>query len=322
MTRFQGQKNLPILFFPFIFVGVASAASPDPKLLSLVPPGAQIVAGIDAPPPPTQPDSFVLKTHINTLDLEDFFALTGADGSRIIHQIVFVAMAINDGQPSEHSLLVSGHFDQPHVFKSAADGGATVAGYRQIPVLEIQPFARERSVFNDVRWLTVLDSKILVFGSIGNVRLELDRYLAHSQIDESLLRRLARLRNKDQTWCLFLPSVRTLSSLAQDQEMHGMLAALNPQLAELAQIADEFEFGTYYGRRVEFEYEVTMASTRVDRSTSGSLLQSPAGPAKNALLPTLDAIGDTNISHGVVEVPLFRYREWLAEIKRSRFPLN
>ena len=207
MTRFHGHKKLPILFFPFIFIGIAAAASPDPRLLSLVPPGAQVVAGISAPSTEGQPDNFVLMTHNNTVDLEDFFALTGADSSRIIHQIVFVAVANNEGQPNEHSLLVSGHFDQPQVFKSAADGGAAATNYRRIPVLEIQPFARERGVFHEVRWLAVLDSNVLVFGSVASTRQELDRYLAHSRADEALLRRLAHLRSKDQSWCVLSASI-------------------------------------------------------------------------------------------------------------------
>jgi hypothetical protein len=63
MTRFHGHKEFPMLFIPLIFAGMASAASPDPRLLSLVPPGAQIVAGVSAPVQQGQPDNFVLITH-------------------------------------------------------------------------------------------------------------------------------------------------------------------------------------------------------------------------------------------------------------------
>jgi hypothetical protein len=260
-------------------------------------------------------------THNNTVDLEDFFALTGADSSRIIHQIVFVAVANNDGQPNEHSLLVSGHFDQPHVFKSAADGGAAVTNYRRIPVLEIQPFTRERGVFNDVRWLAVLDSSVLIFGSIASTRQELDRYLARSQTNASLLRRLARLHNKYETWCVLSPPVRTLSSPAGDQGIQSMLAMLNPELAELWESGGEFEFGLHYGRHIAFEYEVTMASTHGGHSGRASLLPSSAESAKHAsLLPALNMIGDADTLHGVIEVSVSRYKEWLAEIRHARFP--
>ena len=316
MTRFV------MLLFSVISAGTAWAISADAKLLSLVPPGAEIVAGITAPRSPDQPDSFVLTTHNNTVDLEDFYALTGADSTRIIHQIVFVAMTDGNGQLSEHSLLVYGHFDQPHLFKSAADGGATATSYHRIPVLEIAPFARERGTFNDARWLAVLDSSVLIFGSISNTRLELDRYLARSQPDASLLRRLARLRSNQQTWCILSSSVRTLSSPALDQQIRSVLSTLNPELAELSQLGDEFEFGVHYGRHVEFEYDVTMASTQENRSDQASHLPSPLEPAKNALLPELNTVSNAHRLHGVIVVPVLRYNRWLDEIRRARSPLN
>jgi hypothetical protein len=278
MPASHEHKRILILFIPFILVGIAAAASPDPRLLSLVPPGAAVVAGISASSIQGHPDNFVLVTHNNSVDLEDFFALTGADNKRIIHQIVFVAVANNAGRLDEHSLLVSGRFDQPHVFKSAADGGAALTNYRRIPVLEIQPLARERGAFREVRWLAVLDSSVVVFGSVASTQLELDRYLAHSQTDESLLRRLARLRRKDQTWSILSASVRTLSIFDRDLEIQDVLADLNPKLAEIAQSGNDFEFGLYYGRRVEFEYEVTFASTGAGRVGPDSV-RSPVEPA-------------------------------------------
>jgi hypothetical protein len=313
MTRFHGHKGLPILFFPFIFVGMAAAAaSPDLKLLSLVPPGAQLVAGISAPSTQGQPDNFVLITHSNSVDLEDFYALSGADGTRIIHQIVFVAIAFNQGPLSEHSLLVSGHFDQPRLFRSAADGGAAVMSYRSIPVLEIQPFARERNTFNDARWLAVLDSNILVFGTIAATRLELDRYLGANPTDPSLSRHLAHLRSKDEIWCV-------LSAPTRNDDIHRVLAALNPRLADLAQSGEAFEFGIHYGRRVEFEYEVIMASTQNNHFRTAFPLPSSAELAKGvSLLPAPNTIGEADTLHDVIEVSVSRYKEWLARTEHAR----
>lgn len=316
MARFHGQKKLLILFFPFIFVVTAAAVSPDPRLLCLVPPGAQLVAGISAPSAQGQPDNFVLITHNNTVDLDDFYALTGADDSRTIHQIVFVAIADNQGLLSEHSLVASGHFDQPRLFKSATEGGAAVTSYRRIPVLEIHPLPRERAVFNDLRWLAVLDSDVLVFGSIVSVRLELDRYLERSQTDASMLRRLARLRSKDQTWCV-------LSEPTRNDEIYRALAALNPELAAIARSGDAFEFGMHYGRRVEFEYEVTMAATQNNHFDTESHLPSSGELAKGvSLLPAPNIVGDADTVHDMIDVSVSRYKEWLAQIRLRRFPLD
>jgi hypothetical protein len=323
VTRFPGYKELPVLFFPLTLIGIAGAASPDPRLLSLVPPDAQLVAGISASSIQDQPDNFVLMTHNNRVDLQDFFALIGADSSRTIHQILLAAMANKEGQSNEHSLLVSGHFDQRQVFKSAVDGGAAVTIYRRIPVLEIQPFAREHATFRDVRWLAVLDSSVLVFGSIASTRLELDRYLMHSQTYESLLRRLAHLRSKDNTWCLLSASSPTLPSLTRSHEIHDVLAELNPELADLAQSGNELEFGLYYGRRVEFDYEVNFASTASGRDGTDSLRQTPAElTMRGTLLPMLNAARDANTLHGVIQISMSQYKEWLAGIEGKRSPVN
>lgn len=308
-----------MLFFTLILGETTATASPDPRLLSLVPPEAQLVAGISAPSIQGQPDNFVLMTHNNTVDLEDFFALTGADDARSIHQIVFVSLINNDGQLSEHSLLVSGHFDQPHVFKSAAEGGAAVRDYHSVPILEIQPLARERGKLNDVRWLAILDSSILVFGSVASTRLELDRYRAQSPADGSLLRRLARLRRKDQTWCLLSASVRKLASPARDQEILTVLAMLNPEFAKLSEFADELEIGMHFGRHVEFEYEALMGSLHGNRPDRAPVLQSaPESPNSSFLLPNLNIAENAKALHGVIQISLARYEDWLARIKHGK----
>jgi len=52
----------------------------------------------------------MLVTHNNTVDLADFFALSGADSSRSIHEVILLAAADGTGGLGEHSLLASGHF--------------------------------------------------------------------------------------------------------------------------------------------------------------------------------------------------------------------
>jgi hypothetical protein len=226
-------KALVLLFVVPVSYAASREPSRDPKLIAMVPPGAQIVAGINASPQPGQPDNFLLVTHDNIVDLQDLFALSGADASRIFQQVVFVAIANNAGLLTEHSLLVSGHFDQPHIYKSAVKGGATVTYYRGIEVLVIQPFKREQGTFNDVRWLAVLDSNVVVFGTVATLRQELDRYASRSPADSPLLKRLARLRARDQSWCLLSPFTR-------NDEIRGLLATLDPKTGECCSVRGLF----------------------------------------------------------------------------------
>jgi hypothetical protein len=288
---------------------MSSAAPPDLKLIALVPPGAQVVSGISVLPHELQPDYFVLATLGNAVDLQDLLALYGADGSRSIRQIVFVAIADGDGELREHSLLASGHFDQARIYKSATESGAILADYRGMPVLEIKPFARERDSFKQVRWLAVLDSNVLVFGTVPTLRRELDRYSDRRPPDSSLLNRLGSLRSKDQTWTLLSPPTR-------DAEIRKLLSTLHPELTEIAQSDRALELGIHYGRRIEFEYEIT-----VDPAMDGGVSSPPHVQSLATSEFMLPLLGSTTIAHrdstrGLVTIPMTAYRAWLEEGKR------
>jgi hypothetical protein len=295
---------------PLFAASTSSALSLDQKLLALVPPGAQAVAGMDSPPPRDKAGSFVLITHKNTMDLEDFFALTGADTSRSVHHAVFVAMDGGTNGLDEHSLLVSGHFDQTHVYKSAADGGASLVQYRGISVMTIQPFARELKTFNEIRWLAILDSDLLLFGSITSVREELDRYLDGSATDPVLLHKLARMRNDDETWSV-------LAVPARNPEIQVALESLDSKLADLAKGAEAFQFGVRYRKQVEFEYEVTMATVTAPPAIPNPLMQSFVRPGKGAWLLPSGVTGNDNTVRGVIKIPVAQFSKWMAGISGS-----
>jgi hypothetical protein len=308
MRQFSGLKRLFVALVVFLSAPISWGLSADQKLLSLVPPGARIVAGMDSPPPKGQPGSFVLITHNNRLDLQDYLAVTGVDSSRVVRHAIFVASNDDVGQLDEHSLLMIGHFDQARIYKSAQEGGATANNYRGVAILEVPPFARERRDFSDVRWLAILDSDILLFGTISNVREELDRYLAGSTADPYLAAKLGQLRRDDETWCV-------MSVAAQNREIQQSLVGLDPALAKLVEDADTFQFGIRYHKQVEFEYEITKARVAGSGTVSGSLSQTPAAPQWGSwLLASPTARGDSNAVHGVIKIPVDRFSAWLREV--------
>jgi hypothetical protein len=308
MRPFHVGNVLLLALIPFFAVAVASAGTPDSRLLPLVPPGAQVVAGLSAPSAPGQPASYLVATRNNSVDFRDFISLSGVDDSRIIRQLVLVAEADDKGILTDHSLLAIGHFDQARIFKGAVENGADISEFKGIRVLVVQPLERDRSTFNDVRWLAVIESDIAVFGTVTMVRQELDRHLAHSVADPVLMRKLARLRRDDASWCI-------LAAFVHNYETRRALGSLDPMLADPAHDSDAFQFGIRFGRQVEFEYEITAASTAGTRIISDSRAQSLAGLKKGStLLPLADAIGDSNTIQGVIKVSMARYSAWLAEV--------
>src|SRR5579872_4458480 len=110
------------------------ALSPDLRLLQLVPPESQIVAGMIGPVKANQLSSFLLITRNNELDQEDFLALTGGDASRSIREVVYVAAAGRGKFFGEHSLIVGGHFNREAIFRFADIGSAHRQSYRGVPV--------------------------------------------------------------------------------------------------------------------------------------------------------------------------------------------
>ena len=307
MRRFPDWRSLCAALLAIFAVPASWALAVDQKLLSLVPPGAAVVAGMDTPPPKDQPGSFVLITHNNTVDLQDFFALTGVDSRRFVRHAIFVAMHGETSQLGEHSMMAHGQFDQARIYKSAIDGGATLFQYRGIPVVEIEPFAREQAEFHDSRWLAIVDSDLLLFGTIASVRQELDRDLDRSVADPVLEHKLSRFRHDDETWCV-------LSSANQYPEIEKALSGLDPKLAEVVGKADDFQFGIRYRKQVEFEYEATTTSRTATRALSDSLRESLAGPGKGAsLLASPVTKSDSSSARGVVKIPLGRFSNWLKE---------
>ena len=259
----------PDIFYAFVCglvlsaVGSASALPPgaDPRLLSLVPPGAAIVAGVSQ----GTPGSYLALTRNNTADLTDFLSISGVDSHRNIGHATFVAATGSDGFLSEHSLLASGHFDSAHIFKSSLENGATAGEYHGIPVLIVPPLERDKGISDDVRWLAFIDGQMAVFGTVPIVQEELSRYLARSPVDTSLTWELSRLRSIDQSWCVLIPPVNNMEIVRR------MLAALDPKSGQPDHANNGLILGIHFGRVVEIEYETVPDSG----NSAESHLQTP-----------------------------------------------
>jgi hypothetical protein len=312
MKLFHGNRTLAMMFFPLISVEMLLAAPPDLTLLSLVPPGAQIVAGITNRPSPGKPGSFLLMTRNSVIDHRDFISLAGVDNSMIIRQMIFASGGSDTSKFGEHSLLISGHFDQARIFKAAVENGATVTEFRGFRVLVQHPFERELGTFKDVRWLAVIDSNVALFGTRSSVQQELDRHLSGSAVDLSLMQKLDRLRRDDATWSV-------LGMFKFDDEIEHALGSLDPILATLVHAGTSFLFGVRYGRKIEVEYEGTVPSSESPHTYANSSMESlVAGNLKgSSLLPHPDLTGERASVRGVVKVAIDRYAAWLAEVDRT-----
>ena len=287
----------------------AWAVSPDLKLLSLVPPHAEILSGIKPSPSKEQSNRFLLATKQDKIDMDDLAALIGVDSNRGTYEILLEAARDHSGRLNEHSLLVSGRFDQARIFRSAVSNGATVTKYRGVDVLVVVPFLRERGVLDDVRWLAILDSGIVLFGTISSVQEELDRYQSHSSAEPFFRRPLGRLRRDSETWSMLLAS-------SGNAQTPIAIKSIEPVLPGVIPLGSTLAFSIHYGSQIEFEYDLSASSAADVQSSFHSLSLTFLGSAAKAssFLPDTKSSGPDYDLHGEGKLTKERYQAWMAEI--------
>lgn len=243
--------SLILMSLSFAAPTAFAAVSPsDARLIALIPPGAQSVAGIEKPKNPH--GHVLLVTHNNILDTEDWLALSGVDSHRGVDKMVEVAASSTGGTLKQHLLLAAGIFDREHIFAAARLNGATSIWYDEIEALEIKPFARERGQMRDTRWLAILDGQIVLFGTPAIVRQALDRHVAHEPADPQLLSRLADLRPDVDSWnALQLP--------VSAPEREAVLSEFPGAFPPLFESVNDLLLAVHYGSSTRVDFDARTA---------------------------------------------------------------
>jgi len=306
--------------FVLVCAGVAGSASPvDSKLVALVPPGAQIVAGIEDPHNPTSKGRLLLVTHSSNLDFNDWIALTGVDPQRQTDEVIEVAASSAEGELHEHLLLVAGQFERERVFRAALQNGASVIEYRGQGVLVVKPFAREAEEMTASRWMAILDDRTTIFGSLELVRQALDRYLSRSGPDDLLMARLRLLHSDVNSWNMLAMSAPMLAR-------HVAPGQLNAPWTHLLDGADELTVGIHYGSTDRIDFAVHAVSRGNASSLVGFLRAGfPAGPrivqaaASNEPRPRLQNLAtEENRVRGSFLVRGKQFDAWIASVYNQR----
>jgi hypothetical protein len=238
-------KLLCVVASTAVFVASGFASPLNSKLLSLVPPGAEIVAGFENHAGGHKIGRLLLSTHNDRLDLDDWQGLAGVDNKRVIDEVIEVAASSETGRLTEHLLLVAGQFDRERIFKAAEMNGAQRGEYEGGTVMLVKPLAREQGEMLDTRWLVILDDRIAMFGTESMVQGALHRYAAHTDIDMPLMERLTQMRRDVSSWnVLVAPKVEKSLRLTQPNSM----------LARLIDGAEVLMIGTRFGDRIRVDF--------------------------------------------------------------------
>jgi len=224
-------------------------ASPlSSRLLPLVPPGAEIVAGFENHSGPTARGRLLLTTHNNRLDLDDWQALTGVDSKRFFDEIVEVAAAPSGGELSEHMLLVSGRFDRERIVRSLEENGARAQEFQGQRIHMIDPLSRERGDLVGVRWLAILNNSIGILGTQRLVQQALRRYADHAVTDSILYERLALLQPDVTSWNVLAPARNTARQLSFAQPYTAW--------AQLQEDADVLTVAVRFGKKIRVDFSI------------------------------------------------------------------
>ena len=76
------------------------------------------------------------------------------------------------------------------------------------------------------RWLAILDSSVVLFGTPASAREEIDRYVNRNAPDPWLTQKLARMHSDNETWCV-------VENVALNGEAQRALSRLDTALAGL-----------------------------------------------------------------------------------------
>jgi hypothetical protein len=246
-------------------------------LLRLVPPDAEIVAGIEDPHHGDQSGRLLIVTHNDNVDLRDWLTLAGVDDRQEVDKLIQVAMSSSRGELSEHLLLVQGSFNGRRILESAERNGGVASSYEGVRVVIVKPFAREQQEMPDTRWLAILNDDTVIFGTPGPVKSALERYVSRSAADSQLVTRLMRLKPDVNCWSVLTMPGAILATHLRAGVVDETGAALLRRVSGVA-------IGIHYGSkaRVDFAFNAEDAAAATSLATAMS--------AQPHLLPIADKL--------------------------------
>ena len=295
------------------FLAHACAAPVNNSLLSLVPAGAEIVAGIQDPHNPDSHGRLLLVTHNNNLDLNDWLALTGVDGSMQVDELIEVAASSSQSELNDHLLLISGRFNRDQVFRAARKNGAATSEYNGVRILLIAPFARERQEISSIRWMAIIDDRTSIFGTPELVRKSLDRYASHEVPDAPLLQRLEQLHPDVNSWNVLVMSAPMLIR-------HVVPGQLHSPWTHILDGAHELTIGIHYGSKARIDFAASTDGDQQAASFAGKLTQPRLRLTDLSGMEQLriqSVSVQRNHVQGSMTVPGREFDAWLAAVVQS-----
>lgn len=173
-----------------------ASASVDQGLLALVPPGAQVIGGVDVDRAKSSAlwQYVASNAHNDQKDFTDFVQETGFDPRRDIQQIVFAASPAGKQQESKVAVLGRGNFDMVRIRASARKKGWTVENLDGADMLV------DKHENNGPNAFAFLGDGIAVLGEAATVKQIIANRSGPNALDASIQARITKTASENDIW--------------------------------------------------------------------------------------------------------------------------
>lgn len=230
----------------------------DASLLSLIPPGAKTVAGVNVDRTANSPFGQMVIGRMKDNDkfLQKIEENTGFDPRRDLREVLVVATTIHTPPahdiPREGLVIVRGTFDIPRVLEMAQKEGAAITNYKDASVIT-SPGARRAG------WVALLPSGLALIGDPEEVKAALDRRNQAPKIDAKLQSKVQELANRYDVWMVTSAPAGNFAGRLPTRELNR---GVSPEMLESIEQASG---GMIFGSNIEINGE---AVTRSDKDAT------------------------------------------------------
>jgi len=254
--------------------GICSAQE---ALVTLIPPDAPVLAGMQRSSTDNEYDRVWLATARNANDLKDFISLTDADASRRFDRVIVAASPAGNDLLGDHLLIAQGRFDLSVIGQPAA---SAAIDFRGVPIIVLGHVSSSGA---ETRWLANLHNRIVLFGSPSAVQKALLRFQSGEPANPAVHARLERIPRKDIAWSsITLNPVILKSHLRLNVDERNLVPCLT-KVKELA-------FGVRFDSNARLDFQVSADSLQ-DANTSIACLKLLAGHADLIAMRTSHSAG-------------------------------
>jgi hypothetical protein len=260
-------KSRILFLSTMVAVSAGMAAGADPKLLSLVMPDAQVIAGVNVEQAKTTPfGQWVLsQMQSNDRELQSMSAAVGFDPRRDVRELLIATPGGSD--PKSGIALARGTFDVAKISAAAAAAGVVVEQYNGVPIIT-DPKKQGSFAFPD--------GTTAVVGTPEIVRAAIDRRnRTTGAIAPALAAKVSQLSATQDAWAITMVPPSTLPGPftgRPPQAGPGQQPAPGGQQhlpQDMLQKIQQASGGVKFGDTVTFTGEAVTASAQDASSMAG-----------------------------------------------------